>query len=313
MNAILRVYQGDIAFIGDEVECNRLALLLNKWDNVYTVVQTLFDDGLSYRNHCLSLNIQNNSAPCNDLENLFERTKKQGKTVKTIRNKIDYFRHEFRKLIRKHFDVLTKHEEPLQDGEYYWWDESLSNWWLNYYFNTHDKELGAPEIPLRLLSEGAVEMVKNALVMERRNRGNAEIPKFTVKVSESKVRLSTHEDCFVKFEWDELANAAEMMGLFEVNGWTARDGKHFDWTKEPRKKLNKMFPHARIETMNTPTNLYQQSNKWFYIYFHWKPEYFSWAQVRKAEAAVKKLIVPKLGKFRPEDRPKQYQVVTLKF
>lgn len=307
MNAILRIYQGDIAFIGPEIECNRLALLLKKWDSVYTRVETLFDDGLTYRSHCMSLNLQNNASTWRDMENLFERTKKQGKTVKTIKNKIRYFNHEFPKIIRKHINLLVKNEEPLGDGEYYWWDSGLTNWWLNYYFGTYDKELEA-KVFLYTINDRAAEMVKNALVMERNNRGNGEEPKFVVQASEIKVHKSTQQDCYVKFEWSKLSNAGEMMNHFNFY--------KFSWGSEQisnaRKKLRSMFPHARIECMNTHENLYQQKNDWFYIYFRWAPARFTWAQVRKAEQAVKKLVVPKLGTFRPANEPEKYSVVTLK-
>jgi len=317
-HAILRMFQGAIAFIGPETEVRRADLLVNKWDAIHTKVQTIFDDGLTYCNHCMSLYIQHDASCWRDMEDLFRRTKLQGKTAKTIRKKADYFTKHFWKVLHRHPDLAKiERENDFKNGtpwdEQFRVDSSLCIWWMNYYFATHDAELNVPPFPLYTVEEDHAKILANAKKLERRMKGNRKEPKFTIKASEVKLEVQARDDCWIKFEWDDLSNACELMGLFETSGWTARDGTHYDHTKAPRKKLNKMFPHAEIECMDTPSNLYGDTNNWFYVYFHWKPEHFSWAQVRKAERAMKELVVPRLGTFRPADKPKKYQVVTLKF
>jgi hypothetical protein len=156
------------------------------------------------------------------------------------------------------------------------------------------------EVPIYTINDGYAEIIRNAKKMEKRMRGNRTEPVLTLPTSKTELHVAAREECWLKFEWDRLSNAATMMGKFEA--------QKYNWDKDEHllAKLKKMFPHARIECMDTPSNLDGDTNDWFYVYFHWKPEHFSWAQVRKAEKAVKKIMFPLLGKFRPSSEPEQY-------
>lgn len=316
MNSVLRFFADRrVAYVGPEAK--RLNDLVQKWDSCHSCIEELFDDGLTFPNHCMSLYIQQDTRAWRQMEELFCKTKLQGKTKKTIYKKEEYFRKGFWKIIKDNPDLAKlEHEQDKEENkpweERFHVDESLCLWWLNYYFSEHDPEM-QHQVPLYTIEPSYAAIIATAKNLERRMRGNRTEPVLTLPTSETKLVVQAWEECYLMFEWDNLSNAAYMMDLFRQDGWTASDGQHFDWTKAPRKKLNRMFPHARIDTMNTPTNLYGDKNDWFYIHFNWKPEHFSWAQVRKAEKAVREIVFPKLGKFRPSTEPEKYQVVTLTF
>jgi len=312
VNAILRIFLGEVAYIGTVAECNRYKSILEKWGREWNVDSLpLFDDGLTYHSHCLS----HDSSAWRDMLDIFERTKKQGKTDKTIEKKVKYFQHHFQLLVRKHRARLILHEENRHEFED---DEGLRRWWTNYYFATFDDVLNFKPIELYKVGDKSKEVLENVLALDGNNRGNAKPPKFTVAASEIEVKVRDHtfgrENCWVKFEWDNTDDAFNLMNLFKKDGWQSRDGKWWDNSGNLRKKLNTAIKEMKcsVDTMNTPYNLYQQANNWFYIYFHWHPKDFTWARVKQAEQIVKKLVVPQLKRpFRPMNEPKKYSVVTL--
>jgi hypothetical protein len=285
--------------------------LVQKWGSVYTKVEDLFDDGLTYPNHCMSLYIQQDSRAWAAMENLFRRTKLQGKTKKTIWKKEEYFRKGFWKIVKDNPQLAkiegeNDHTDNTDWDEQFRVDSSLASWWLNYYFSEHDPEM-CHEVPLYTINDKCAEIIRNAKKLEKRMRGNRTEPVLTLPTSETKLHVTSKDKCWLKFEWDGLSNAPYMMGKFAA--------RQYSWDKDKPllAKLKKMFPHASIKCMDTPSNLYGETNNWFYIYFHWEPEQFSWAQVRKAEKAIQKFMFPLLGKFRPSTEPQKYQVVTLNF
>lgn len=308
--AIIKMFADErIAYVGDEAA--RMNALIQKWDSIWTRVEYLFDDGLTYPNHSMSLSLQQDARAWAAMEDLFRRTKLQGKTKKTIWKKEEYFRRGFWKVLQDNPQLAKIEKEndlkdDTEESDRFWVDSSLASWWLNYYFAEHDPEM-QHQVPLYTINEGYAEIIRNARKMERRMKGNRTEPVLTLPTSETELHVAAREKCWLKFEWDELSNAAHMMGKFEA--------QKYNWDKDEKllAKLKLMFPHASIECMDTVQNLYGDSNNWFYVYFHWEPEHFSWAQVRKAEKAVRKIMYPLLGKFRPSTEPKKYHVVTLKF
>ncbi len=317
VNAILRIFLGEVAYIGTQSECNRYKSILEKWGREWNVDSlAIFDDGLTYYSHCLSLYIQNDREAWRDMLNIFERTKTQGKTDKTIEKKVKYFQHHFGILLRKHRARLILNEEDRHEFED---DEGLHRWWTNYYFSTYDNTLNFKPIELYQVGDQSKEVLENVLALDGNNKGNATPPKFTVAASEIEVRVRDNtldgQYCWVKFEWDVMDDSYRLMDLFKHSGWRSNDGKWWDNSGNLRKKLNKEIRSLKcstVETMNTPQNLYQQANNWFYIYFYWKPKDFTWARVKKAEQIVKKLVIPQLKRpFRPMNEPEKYSVVTL--
>lgn len=312
--AILKMFcDRRVAFIGEYSEVNRIAKICQKWDDTYLVVQELFDDGLNFYNHCMSLYIQNDGRAWRAMEDLFRRTKEQGKTAKTVWKKEAYFRKGFWKIIHDNPQLAEDEKAEARkshDIDNFQVDSALCNWWMQYYFDEFDPALKV-KIKLYNICEDYAEIVTNALAMERRMKGNRTEPKLTLPCSETELKVHARDECFLRFEWDNLSNAYEMMERLKQWGWQSNSGKYWDHTTPVRKRLKRMFPNARIECMNTRESMNGDANNWFYIYFNWKPKDFSWAQVRKAERAVKELVFPHIKQFRPAAVPKKYQVVTL--
>lgn len=67
MNGIVRLFGNNVVFVGDWGECRRLEKIAHKWGNMPAETSELFDDGLTYDNHCMSLYIQNDSHCWHDL------------------------------------------------------------------------------------------------------------------------------------------------------------------------------------------------------------------------------------------------------
>lgn len=317
MNAILRVLNGEIAYIGTHSECNLRKCLLEKWGRCWNVdSMVLFDeDGLTYYSHSISLYIQNDQRAWQDMLELFEKTKQQGKTNKTIEKKVKYLQHGIGKLLYNHRTRLILQEEDRHEWHA---DEGFYRYWINYYFATYDGEMNFTPILLYQVGEQSKAILENVETLESNNHGIVTPPKFTVPASEIEVKIVDHAfdgaDCYVKFEWDETDDASHLMGLFKKDGWKSNNGEWCDMSGEQRLKLEKLIKglKCKVETMNTPTNLYQQSNKWFYIYFHWQPKDFTWKRVKKVEKIIKELVVPYLkNKFRPANEPKKYSTMTI--
>jgi len=300
IQGFLRLF-GDIAFRGNLRDCHYFDGLVNKWDCINTKVQELMDDGLTFESHCLSLYIQQDKTVWDGILEIFEKTRKQGKTIKTIRNRKDYFYKHFSKWVGRHSTRLLAAElEECKDKPYdekFRYDEGLVAWWWNYYLGEYEKDIAACAMAELYPVTDHQEVIVNAVMMDKRMKGNRTEPKFTCPASYIKLCVQAREKPYVLFEWRKLSNASEMMGKF--------DAKRYDWdADEPAlKKLKKLVPKAVIDCMDTPQNLYGDTNDWFYVYFHWEPKDFSFAQVRKAERAVKQLIVPKLGTFKRVKNP----------
>ncbi len=315
MNAILRIFQGTVAFKGEDYECRNMDRLLQKWDNIRTEIEALFDDGLTFGSHCMSLYIQQDREAWRAMLELFEKTKAQGKTAKTIEKKKYYFRDGFRKIMRKHAHRLFEHEELQEDGEPLRYDEGLWIWWLNYYFAEHDKELGAPEYELYPIDPDSADVIKSAQTLERNCHGNNTPPPIPFPASERKIELEARGKSHLWLEWKKMdfGQACRLMDLCEEHITHWRDGETSDYSGKFRKQLKRLLPNCEIDSMDTKYNLYGDSNNWFYINFAWESKHFTWAQVKKALKFVKENIKPRISKFLPEGVEEPYHVVTLKF
>lgn len=317
--SILRAFlHKDILFLGDSTEASRIASLVNKWTDLGIEPEVLFDDGLIFNDHCLSLYLQNDSRAWSGFESLCARTLKQGKTLKTLRKKRDYFHKGFLKLIHDNPQLFqAEREQEEREGVSYpdrfSYSHGLVNWWFNYYLRICDSGMNAEPVEIYPITDKDSLrhknfIIENAKALERNTRGNVKPPVFTVPASEIKmdVRASTDE-CWIEFRWERLSNAWEMMGKFDAQQYS------WDHDKPSLVKLKKAVPKARIECMDTPSDMYGGTNDWFYVWFHWDTKEFSWAEVRKAEQAIKKLVSPSLKTFRPSTEEEKYSVVTLVF
>lgn len=317
-SSVVRFYADRrIAYVGPDAQ--HKVNLANKWGGVYNRIEPLFDDGLSYSNHCMSLYLQNDSKAWREFVALCERTKQQGKTVKTVWKKEEYFRKGFWKVIHDNPQLAKIEKEEsktLPYEEQFCCDSALCSWWLQWYFDNYDAELKI-KVVLYAVDEDYAQIIRNAEAMEKRMKGNNTPPELKLfAASEKKLDVDSARDCVLKFEWRRMdfGEACRLMELCKKWIYRSHDGSISDWSGTIRKKLRKMFPKCDISCMDTPYNLYQEKNNWFYIYFTWEPKDFSFAQVRKAERAVKKLICPHIKKpFLPEGEEEPYQIVTLSF
>lgn len=298
MNAILNLF-GDAktAFIGPAGECHRLAALLNgKWDRVRTEVLDLFEDGLTYANHCANLYIQNDGEVCREMEELFTKTKLQGKTAKTIWKKEIYFRNGFSRIMTKHDSRLFAYERQENKGkpydEQFRYDSSLSRWWNNYYFAEYEKELNYKPLALYPIFEEYAVTVRNAVIMDNRMKGNGTRPKLNLfKYSEAELRVEARGTSSLTFEWKEM-NHGEVRSLVNTFEEYISPTFHSDWSKPLNKKIRKALPNCEVSFSEYYEDHHHCPWHEFYVCFSWKPEHFSWTQVMKAQRAVKKFVVP---------------------
>lgn len=299
MNAVLYFFwHGGPGFIGPVSECHRLAHLLNKWDSIDYDIKPLFDDGLTYGEHCMSLYLESDKSAWGEMEDLFVRTKKQGKTSKSNRRKETYFRKGMAAILNRHASrLLSVVEDAFRYSQF-----SLATSYLNYYFQEYDRGMDWVPLTHYCIDPERKKIIENAEILEKRCRGQRIPPKFAeVNCSEVKLHIAAREDIYLKFKWKKSQMAGAVMGLLEDRAWTSRDGTHFDSSHPIRKKLKKLFPRCSLSTMDTPTNLYGDTNDWFYIYFKWKPEHFNWREVQRAAKFTKKNIEPLFkGKFQPK-------------
>lgn len=317
--SILRAFiSKDILFVGKRAVVNAISRLINKWSDLDTSPEILFDDGLIYNDHCLSLYLQNDSYAWAEFKKLCERTKKQGKTLKTLQKKRTYFTKGFNKLISNNPQLLqVEREKEKAEGTSYCdrfsYSEGLVNWWFNYYLQVYDAKMNADPVEVYPITHNDLLRSKdfiigNANALEKNNRGNVKPPKFTVSTSKINMDVrATTDECWIEFRWERLSNAAEMMGKFQAQKY------RWDHDKPSLTKLKKAVPNARIECMDCLSDMYGNSNNWFYVCFHWNTHNFTWAEARKAEQAVKKLVSPHLGTFRPSTEKEKYSVVSLTF
>jgi hypothetical protein len=312
-----------VAMIGDSVEVRRAAQLVSKWDGASHEVEDFMDDGLTFESHCMSLYIQNDRQAWTEMEQLFAKTKEQGKTSKSNWRKAEYFRRGFSQIMKRHSSRLCEYErqqdkeENRQYLERFRYDGyELCNWWINYYFAQHDAEMQWKPLESYTVSEDYSEMITNAKTLEKKCKGITNPPDLVplVECSEIETHIDTRGKVYVSFEWADMnhGEACHLMGAFKSGGWTSRDGTYYDHTEPLRKKLNKAFPHCSFQIMDTPSNLYGDNNNWFYIYFKWKPEHFSWAQIKKAAKWCQKHVRSRIKQpFRAYGVDPKYSVVTL--
>jgi hypothetical protein len=281
---------------GSHEEMSRIMDLYAKWDELdgMHVVQ-LFDDGLEYEAHCINLILENDKPFYDDLQDLYRRTKKQGKTPKTAEKKIEYFKKSFGKIWYKHRNRLFNIQENQELYDYAWdnraWLERLN---LNQYFIECDPGMINEYFPIyKGCNDYFPCSIEGLNKLENSAGGISKPITFDVGCTKIKIGLrladwdrKRESYMWVKFNWEGLQTAPH-----DVN-------REFEYYDLKAKLMDRIPGVSFLDHMDRMSNLYGSANKWEDIYITWPVDKWTWDSFQQANDAMKELIVPLLGTYR---------------
>jgi hypothetical protein len=293
MQSTLYLQPVGLVYVGDASEARRIASSLSKIKYAKLQEYPIYEDtGLDHRDANMVFVMENDQTTMYLIHDLCRKTKKQGKTAKTITKKAEYFAHRLNNIIRnangRYWRTLRQSDQNAEKPSFN--QAAVTAYWLDWYFAEYDKELKAPKHEPYTTSVDVSSLCRAADLYGTRPES---IP---AKCSKIEIHLFTN-CCSVCIEWNNCKAGPRLARELER--------PKYGWQHEPLKRQDLLRivsgydAEARLtSTMDTPQNLYGLNNDFYYVRVLWQAEKFTWEKAQGALDKIQEMLLPELGEFK---------------